>query len=254
MQLGDVIGEVGDVAIGARILENRPEIARHGIGAGDIRRIAHGDVDPERRRARFDHGNRLGMAILIYEEPGRLGFRHPLRHGHRLCRRRRLVQKGGVGNLKPGQVSDHRLVVQQRFQPPLADLGLIRRVGRVPRRILKNVALDRGRRCRPVIPLSNHGGEHVVLLGHLAHVPKQFPFGLRLAEIQRSTLADRRRHSLVDQLVQILYAKHFEHLLHLGRRWPDMAAIGEVIGQVSAWLEGHLSLLRRCGRYRRLRP
>ena len=41
-----------------------------------------------------------------------------------------------------GQVADHRLEIQQRFEPALGNLGLIRRVLRVPAGIFQDVALD----------------------------------------------------------------------------------------------------------------
>ena len=45
-----------------------------------------------------------------------------------------------------GQILHDRLEVQQRFEPALGDLGLVRRVGRVPAGILEHVAQDdRGR-------------------------------------------------------------------------------------------------------------
>ena len=51
---------------------------------------------------------------------------------HRLGGRGRLVEHGGAGDRQPGEVGDHRLEVEQRLEPALADLGLVGRVGGVP--------------------------------------------------------------------------------------------------------------------------
>src|SRR5690606_41717883 len=48
----------------------------------------------------------------------------------------------------PGEVADHGLEVEQGFEPALADLRLIRRVRRVPGRVLQDVALDHRRQDR----------------------------------------------------------------------------------------------------------
>ena len=45
-----------------------------------------------------------------------------------------------------GQVAHHRLEVEQRFEPALGDLGLIRRVRRVPAGVLEHVPQDDARR------------------------------------------------------------------------------------------------------------
>ena len=59
----------------------------------------------------------------------------------------RLVEHRRVRRGQPGQVGDHGLEVQQRLQPALADLRLVRRVGRVPGRVLQHVAPDHRRAC-----------------------------------------------------------------------------------------------------------
>ena len=73
-----------------------------------------------------------------------------VRHRHGLGGGGGLVEQRGVGELQAGQVDDHRLEVEQRLEPALADLGLVGRVGGVPARVLQHVALDHRRRdaCR----------------------------------------------------------------------------------------------------------
>ena len=128
--------------------------------AGPVLGRAHDHLDLQRRGAGLHHGDVLRVAVLIHEERARLRLRHALRHGHRLGRRRRLVQKRGIGDLQPGQIADHGLEVQQRLQPALADLGLVGRVGGVPGGVLEHIALDRRRRHRVVIALPDQRGQH----------------------------------------------------------------------------------------------
>jgi hypothetical protein len=83
---------------------------------------------------------------------------------------RGLVEQRGVGDRQPGQVRHHRLEVQQRLQPALADLGLVGRVGGVPGRVLQHVALDRGRRDRAVKALPDHLTIGLVLRATIPHM------------------------------------------------------------------------------------
>ena len=187
VQRGDGIGEIPQMPVGPGILEDRAEDS---LGLQRLRR-AHDHLDPERRGPRLDHSDGLRMTVLIDEE--RLGLRlcHALRHGHSLGRRRRLVEKRGVGDLEPGQVAHHGLEVQQCLEPALADLRLIGRIGRVPRRVLQYVPLDRRRRDRPVIALPDERGQNPVLPCRLAHEVKKLPLRLRFSEIERGLLPDR---------------------------------------------------------------
>ena len=72
----------------------------------------------------------------------------------------------------------------------LEDFGLVRRIGRVPRRIFQNIALDRRRSDRPVVTLANQGGQHLVFGRCDFHMMKQFTLGQRLAEIERRKQAE----------------------------------------------------------------
>ena len=83
-------------------------------------------------------------------------------HRHRLGRRGRLVEQRRVGDLHAGEVADHRLEVEERLEPALGDLGLVRRVRRVPGRVLEHVAQDHGRRDRAGVAHADERGEHLV--------------------------------------------------------------------------------------------
>ena len=65
---------------------------------------------------------------------------------HRFSGGRGFIQQRRVRDIKRGQVHDHLLEIEQRFEPALCDFCLIRRVSGVPARIFENVSLNDGRR------------------------------------------------------------------------------------------------------------
>ncbi len=227
MQRGTIRRQVADMAERPRILKDRAEHLRR------VQRLgrATDDPDSQRRGAGFDHGDGLRVQVVADEERLGLRFRHAVRHRHRLGRGGRLVQQAGIGDGQAGQIGHHRLIVQQRLKPSLGDFRLIGCIGGIPGRVFQNVALDRRWRDGAVIALSDQAGHHPVLPGHLAHQTQQLAFRQR-RPVQRGVLADRLRHGLVDQLVQRADADGAQHVVHLGDRRADMAAIGEIVGVV----------------------
>ena len=110
--------EVADTAGGARVLDEDPE----GVGGLDVRpRIADDHLDPERLGAGGDDRDRLGVAVGVDEEHVGLDVTRPAHHRHGLGRCGALVEERGVGQLHAGQVAHHRLVVEERLEPPLGD-------------------------------------------------------------------------------------------------------------------------------------
>ncbi len=63
---------------------------------------------------------------------------------------------------RPVSSVDQRLEVEQHFQPALADLGLVGRVGRVPGRILEQIALDDRRHDGAVVAGADEALQHRV--------------------------------------------------------------------------------------------
>ena len=112
--LADAQRRKRDAALGDEIVEALPPL--------DFGRVA-AQVGRDRllvvRVQRLDHER----AALVVE---------PARHQHRFGRRRRAVVHRRVGDLETEQLGDDRLVLEDRLQRALRDLGLVRRVARVP--------------------------------------------------------------------------------------------------------------------------
>ena len=125
-----------------------------------------------------------------------------MQHGHRFRCRSGLVQQGGIGDLHAGQVHDHGLEIQQCFQAPLRNLGLVRGVGGVPTGIFQYVALDHRRHDGVVITQTDIALVQPVLRRDAAQVPVVGILGHAFRQIQRLLQADRRWYGLVYQSVQ----------------------------------------------------
>ena len=199
----DPLGEVPVVvhtAVGGRLLHQRAEDPCR----VECFVVADLDLDAERFGAGTDDFDRLRMAAPRNEEtalPPSLG---PAQR-HRFGRGRRLVEQGGVRDLEPGQVGDHRLEVEQRLQPALRDLGLVGRVRRVPAGVLEHVALDHRRGDAAVVAHADEAAEDFVAARDFVEFDKRLRFGGggRQFEVAGGAAAtDRRRHRLVDQGVQ----------------------------------------------------
>ncbi len=180
--------------------------------AGGARRVGPGpDVldDPERVRLGDHHGSdvvvdrddggaaglRVGgqhiddpahrMAVGAHHRPaGRVqrgGDEHAVAargragHRHRLGHRGAAVVEAGVGDRQTGQLRHQRLVLEQRLEHPLADLGLVRRVGREQLAARDHRADHRG---------------HVVVVGAAAGEARR-----------RGVVAVRERRQVADGLV-----------------------------------------------------
>ena len=98
---------------------------------------------------------------------------------HRLGGGGRLIEHRGIGDVQPGEVGDHGLEVQQRLQPALADLRLVRRVGGVPGRVLHDVAQQHRRREGVVVALPDHRHRDGVRIGQFAQFRERLVLGRR---------------------------------------------------------------------------
>jgi len=211
---------VDDRAVGAGILQQHAEDA---LVDGELARVTHRDGHPACRGPRGHHGNRLRMAVGGHQQHV-LG-RAPLggegqRHG--LGCRRALVEQRGVGNLQPGEIDHHGLVVEQRFEPPLSDLGLVGRVRRVPGRILHDVAQDHIGRVRAMVAHADERAVHLVPGRDLPQRRQDLRFRALRPGVQRAAKADLLRDHRVDEGVERVVAERGEHLLLFGPTGTDV--------------------------------
>ena len=162
----DEVTRIGQASVRGRVLQHDGEHR-----CAEIKRslTADDNLEPDRLGARAQHGDRLRMAILR-DEHG-VGFVARLdvaAHSDRLGRGCGLVEQRRVGNLHAAQVADHRLKIEQRLKPALRNLGLIRRVLRVPTGVLEEVSLDHRRGDAVVIALPDVRAPNLILPGQVA--------------------------------------------------------------------------------------
>ena len=136
---GDEFFQVANRAVGGWILKEGREdrFGREVFGrAGE-------NLDPKRLGAGLKNSEGLGMDMVGDEN--RIAALDVVTKRHRLGGSGGLVEQGGVGNLHPGEVANHRLEIEKRLETALRDLGLIGGVGRIPAGIFENVAANDGR-------------------------------------------------------------------------------------------------------------
>ena len=130
---------------------------------------------------------------------------------HRLGGGRGLVQHRRAGDGQAGEVGDHRLEVQQRLEPALADLRLVRRVRGVPTWVLQDPAQDDRRGDGVVVAEADHRPDDAVLRGERPQLGEHrlLVRGRRQVE---PALVDGGGNRLVDQIGAAAVADDGEHL------------------------------------------
>ena len=193
-------------------------------------RIPDDHLEPARRRAGTHDGDRLGMAIHI-DEIALLAllFRDRLGEVHRFGGCGSLIEQRRIRDLETGEIRDHRLEREQRFQPSLRDFRLIRRVCRVPAGVLEHVSLDHGGREAMVIAHAQVGAENLVLRGELAQPLERFLLADRGRNAQRPAQADILGHDGVDEGVERVVAQRRKHRRLILRRGPDVPVLKQFL-------------------------
>ena len=217
VRAGDESSEIADRAIGGRVLEERAEdrFLRAGFGRADE------NPDPERFRAGAEQGDRLGMTVV--GDKKRVAALDVVAESHGLGRGGGLVEQGGIGNLHAREVADHRLKVEQRLQPALGDLRLIRRVSGIPARVFQNVpADDRGRVC-PVIAGSDTGLRDHVAVHQSPEVGERLFLRARGGQRELAAEADVRGNGFLDEGIERSRSHNAEHGFPFRPGGPDMA-------------------------------
>ncbi|MDT4837403.1 hypothetical protein FQZ97_711340 [compost metagenome] len=209
---------VGHGARAVRVLEQHAEAFGQAFGL-----VAHGDLDIQAFGARSHDFEGLGMHVARDEEHRALRLGAAARQRHGFGRGSAFIQQRGVGDVQPGDVGDHGLVVQQGLEATLRDLGLVRRVGRVPGGILEDVAQHYVGRLRAVVPLADVAAVDLVAARDLLQLIQHVGFAARLRQRQRGLAADLGRHDFLDQGVQAGAADDGKHGGLVGVGGADVA-------------------------------
>ena len=174
---GDDCGVVDDGAVVARLLQHDAGDVTLGQALGQVGDF---DLEAEGVGAALDHGDGLREEVCIkHGLGGGLGLVGAAHQQHCLGNGGCFVEHRGVGDRQAGQVHDHGLEVQQCLEAALGDFRLVRGVGGVPGRVLKDVAQDHRRGVGVGETLADHLGLHDVLAGEHAEIGKDLGFGAR---------------------------------------------------------------------------
>ncbi len=204
-------GKIVDAAGGVGILhEHAKDLA--GDFAGAV--VADHDRHIERFGARADDVDGLGVTFFRDEKHRGLvavAELDAVGQHHRLGRGGAFVEHRSVGDLQARQIRDQSLKVQQRFEPALGNLGLVRRVGGVPAGILENVALDDGRRGRVVVTHADEAAENPVPRSDGPQFGQRGAFAGGGRQPQWTLEPDRGRHGGISQGIERIKAHRLEH-------------------------------------------
>jgi hypothetical protein len=115
-----------------------------------------------------------------------------------------------LASFEAGQLGDERLEIEQRLQPALRDLRLVRRVGGVPAGIFEDGALDDRRRMRVAVTKPDEIPENLVLARDRPEVGERGAFAERGRQLQRPA-PNLRRHRGRDERIERRLAERLEH-------------------------------------------
>ena len=223
VQFFDAGAVVAHHAVDARVLQQHAEAV---IQRLDFSRVERAHFDADRLGARLHHFQRLRQHVAGHVQHVRFRLAHALDQGHRFGGGRAFVQHRGVGDAHAGEVGDHLLEVQDRFQAALRNLWLVRRVRRVPGRVFKDIAQHHAWREGVVVALADQRFQDLVLAGDGFQARQGFLFRHRLrvgAQRQRALVADIGRHQRIDQRGARGVAQRGQHGFLFGRGGADMA-------------------------------
>ena len=115
-----------------------------------------------------------GKHVIGHEEFQGVGFGDAVQHGHRFGSRRGFIEHGSVGDFHAGEVADHGLENEQRFETSLRDFGLIGRVRRVPAGVFEHVSQDYAGGEAVAVALADVGLEDLVAGRDIAQAAQVF--------------------------------------------------------------------------------
>ncbi len=220
VRLLDQRGDVAHPARRARVADEDPGDVALGES---LLQVGHHQIDAQWLGSRLQDRQRLRVGIGVDEQCVCATLRDADRERHRLGRSSRLVQEGRARDGQRGEVLDHGLEVEKRLEATLGDLGLVRRVGRVPRGVLQDVPHDHGGRMSAVVAQADHAGQDRVLRGQVPQLGQRLDLAAARRQVQVLVPPDDVRHDSADEGVDVRVAEQPEHALFLGRVRPDVA-------------------------------
>ena len=174
--------------------------------------VGNHHLQAQRRGAGLDDGNRLRVAVAGDDADMAFGFDAAPRQRHRLGRRSGFVEHGGVRHRHRSQVADHGLEVNQSLHAALADFGLVGRIGRVPGRVLQDVAQYHARRVGAVIALADPALEQHVALGQGLELCQGLGLTHGRGQLHRRGAPDAGGHDGVYQPIKRGLAHGVQHM------------------------------------------
>ena len=219
LEVGDQRCEIRDLAPVVRRLQQGAET----VLAGQFRRRTNDQFEAQILGPGPDDIQRLREAVGVDQETVGGRLRDPACHGHRLGRRRGLVQQRGIGDVETGQVRHHLLIIDQGFQPALRDFGLIRGVGRIPPWILEDIPQNDRWGQRAVISHADERALDLVKTGEGFQVGQRLMLTARFGQAGDGRAANAGRYGLPDQFVKAADTQVGEHLGDIVRIRANMA-------------------------------
>ena len=173
--------------------------------------VPHDDFYAQWFGAGLYDGHGLGEAVAVDEEPVACALADASGNQHGLRRGSSFVQQGGVGQFHPRQVHDHLLESDQDFQPGLADLRLVGGIGRVPVRVLHDIAPDDRRGHCTVVSHADHRYCPGVVGRNLPGELVEAVLVKRAGQGKPVPAQDGCRNGLLDQFVKRCQAQGLQH-------------------------------------------
>ncbi|MNO93648.1 hypothetical protein D3C76_852510 [compost metagenome] len=222
-----------------RVLQQQAEVAVQ-VLALQPRFVTDDHVDTQWLGTGTQDVEGLRVAMLGGEERRGLVLRQPLAEGHGLGGGGGFIEQRRVGDLHAGQVADQGLEVQQRFQPALGDLRLVRGVRGVPGRILQQIAQDRRGGVARVVTLADMVAKQLVLAGDGLERGQRLRFALPFAQLKYTGALDAVGDHVVDQRFEGVVAGERQHGIDVAFARADVAGDEFVGGAQRDGCVGHV--------------
>ncbi len=214
--------------------------------------LGHQHLDTQGLGPGLDHFNRLGVAGARHHKHPALAFHRAHRQRHRLGGGGGFIQHRCVGDVHAGEVGHQGLEVHQCLHAALRNLGLVRRVGGVPGRVLQHVAQDHTRGVRAVIALADEALEHLVLRGDGLELGQRGGFGDGWRQLHGAAPRDAARHDGVDQGAARGLTDDRQHQRFVGLADADVA--GNELAGVFEFIQGFYRGHQHGGNFQTVRP